>query len=854
MSLVSTHGPLDGYLPPAGGFDEMIDANGDVRPHWSALSEGYQHLGLDELARRREEIRLLLEQDGVTYNVTGDEAQLRRPWMLDPIPLVLPSDEWSALERGIAQRAELLDLVLRDLYGDRELLRSGLVPAEMILGDPSFLRACDGISLPGARQLIVLATDLARTDDGDWVALGHRTQAPSGAAYALENRRVVSRVFPQLFRTAAVHRLAPFTRSLRSALQDVAPPGVEEPNVVVLSPGALSETAFEHASIAALLGYPLVEGSDLEVRDGRVWLRTVTDKMPVHVILRRVDAWFCDPLELRADSTLGVAGLVDACRTGTVSVVNTLGSGVLENAGLATVLPTLAAYFLDTDLLLPPVRSWWCGDPVGRSHVLANLGRLVVRPLTRAALEHSIDTSVASTAELDDLRRRIEAKPHHWVGQERVHPASAPVLSDTDLAPRPVVLRSFAVAQEDAYTVMTGGLARAATDDPGRPIANRAGAMSKDTWVLSAAPESQSGFWLASFDQPVRASSEVLAARAAENFFWLGRYAERAEATVRLLRVVNGRRDEFENAEAGPGPAALAVLLEAVTRITGTYPGFTGNGATELRSHPTDELFSLIVDAGRPGSVAHAIAAMLDAIDDLRDQLSVDTWLVVGSLQRELDRLDHEPGERDEAATNILNDLLHGLLSMAGIATESMVRDSGWHFLDAGRRVERGINLSSLVSAALGVERGAAVESLLIESVLKTEESIITYRRRYRSRARLAAVLDLLVGDAGNPRSLHYTVDRLSEDLTVLGTTHEGTATTASAIAGDLRSMIGEISSEQLAAPDDWGRRQELVSFAGTAVSALMAASDSVTADFFTKPLPQRSVLTPVERPDHRSQ
>jgi uncharacterized circularly permuted ATP-grasp superfamily protein/uncharacterized alpha-E superfamily protein len=849
VSLLSTHGPVGDYRPPAGGHDEMIDEHGAVRAHWTVLADGYQHLGVDELVRRSEEIQLLLEQDGVTYNSIADDRP-RRPWTLDPVPLVLTGDEWSVLERGIAQRAELFDLILSDLYGERRLLRTGVVPAEMILADPGFLRACDGIVLPGERQLVVLALDLARVGDGSWLTLGHRAQAPSGAAYALENRRVLSRVFPRLFRDAGVQRLAPFIRALRTALQEVAPPGVDEPNVVVLSPGALSETAFEHASIAAQLGYPLVQGADLEVRDGQVWLRTVADQLPVHVILRRVDAWFCDPLELRPDSTLGIAGLVDACRTGSVSVVNPLGSGVLENAGLAAVLPTVARHLLDVDLLLPPVPSWWCGDPASRSHVLANLGRLVVRPLSRATLEHSIDTGVASTAELDDLRRRIEAKPDRWVGQERVHPATAPVLSGTRLSPRPVVLRSFAVAQGDGYSVMAGGLARAGSGDPDLPIANRAGARSKDTWVLSTAPESQRGFWLADLDQPVRAATETLPARAAENFFWLGRYAERAEGTVRLLRIVNGRRDEFENAEVGPGPAALAVLLETVTRVTGTYPGFVGDEAEHLRGRPTDELFSLVVDGRRPGSIAHAVTAMLDAIDELRDQLSVDTWLVVGSLQGELDRLDHVLGERDEAVTNVLNDLLHGLLSLSGVATESMVRDSGWHFMDAGRRIERGINLASLLTGALGAERSAAVESLLIESVLTAEESIITYRRRYRSRARLAAVVELLLGDSGNPRSLRFSTDRLSEDLDLLAETRSGAVLAVRPMVDDLRSMVSAMDAELLAGTDDRGFRRELAAFGGTVVSSLAAVSEGMTADFFARPLPQRTVFTPVELPE----
>ena len=637
--------PIAGYQPLADGHDEMMDADGDIRDHWSGLATAYRALGVAELARRRDEIRTLLEQDGVTYNNPAEQHRQSGAWTLDPVPFIVPSSEWTVIERGMIQRAELLDLVLRDLYGERRLLRTGVVPPEMILSDPQFVRACDGIRLPGDKQLVVFGADLARSADGRWVALGQRTQAPSGAAYALENRRVMSRVFAQLFRATGVQRLTPFIESMRSALLGAVPDGVDDPSIVILSPGSLSETAFEHASMAAQLGYPLVQGSDLQSRNGRIGLRTVGGWVPVHVIMRRVDAGFCDPLELRSDSTLGIPGLTEACRAGTVSVVNTLGSGVLENAGLGGLMSTLAKHLLGTDLILESVPSWWCGDPASRSHVLAHLGELVVRPLSRSTLEHSIDTSRASAADIDELRRRISARPDQWVGQERLVPGSAPVLTDTGIAPRATVLRTFAVAHGDSYVAMPGGLARAGSSDLAGPITNLAGAESKDMWVIGSDAAHVIEFRPEESSPAPTAPIDALPARAAEHLFWLGRYAERAEATVRLIRTINARRDEFDGAPPGPGPASLTILLEALTRITGTYPGFVGDDAPALLDDPTDELLSLVVDDRRPGTVAHAIRHMFDAIDVVRDQLSIDTWLVVGSLQRELERLEHGAGD-----------------------------------------------------------------------------------------------------------------------------------------------------------------------------------------------------------------
>jgi uncharacterized alpha-E superfamily protein len=661
-------------------------------------------------------------------------------------------------------------------------------------------------------------------------------------------------VFPAIFQQAGVQRVAPFVRALRSALRSAAPVGVDDPSIVILSPGPMSETAFEHASIAAQLGYPLVQGADLEVREGRVWLRAVGSLVAVDVILRRVDDWFSDPLELRPDSTLGVPGLVDACRAGTVSVVNTLGSGVLENAGLPSILPRLARELLGEDLIISPADTWWCGDPAGRSHVLAHLGEIVVRPLSRMSMDHRNDTRLSSAAELATLRNRIEAQPELWVGQEHIDVATAPMLGPAGVEARRTVLRTFAVATGDGYLAMAGGLARTAGEHPTAPITNRAGALSKDVWIIGAEPEREADFWLTPPELVTGIAGGAPPARAAENLFWLGRYAERAESTVRLLRTVYGRLDEFRNAPTGPGQASLTALLESLTRITGTYPGFVGDDAVSLHDRPADELLGLVVDEERPGTVAHAIGLMFDAIDVLRDQLSVDTWLVVGSLQRELDRLDSARDDNPEAVTNVLTELLQGLLALAGLANESMVRDQAWHFMEAGRRIERALHVVGLVSGPLAVERGAAAESLLLESVLMAGESIITYRRRYRSRARVSTVLDLLVADGGNPRSLRFQIDALHASLEALqADRRDHNPLSATPLVAEIAERLHHLDSAALALPDAKGRRVALEDFAATASDRLRRASDAMRDDFFTRLLPQHSVVTPVDpRRQHR--
>jgi uncharacterized circularly permuted ATP-grasp superfamily protein/uncharacterized alpha-E superfamily protein len=761
----------------------------------------------------------------------------------------------------VIQRAELLNLILADLYGPRKLLRRGSLPPELVLDHPGFLRACDGIALAGAHQLFTAAVDLARDVDGRSWVLADRTQAPSGAGYAIENRVVMSRVFPSLYRDAQVHRLAPFVRALRSGLQAVAvAAGVADPRIVVMTPGAQSETAFEHAFLAGHLGYSLVEGADLVVQGGRVWMRSVGRLEPVDVILRRVDTWFCDPLELRPDSYLGVPGLVEACRRGTVSVVNPLGSAVLENAGLAAFLPQLAQLLLGEALELPSVPTWWCGSAQGRSHVLANLERLVVKPTARqfgwgwrsgsggagSGASAVVFGWELSAGDREALRRQIEAQPHRWVGQEHLSLSSAPTVGEAGLAAERSVLRTFAVARGDSYLVMAGGLTRV-SGSKGAYISNQAGAVSKDTWVLASEPEHTAGYWLSPGPAVAAVAPEAsISSRAAENLVWLGRYAERAEATLRMLRVVHDRRNDFADGTNPAGVACVGVLLAALTQVTDTCPGFL---AADNLAAPGDELQSLAIDGDRPGTLAFAVRRLVDAAHVARDQLSVDTWLVISSLQRDL--LDVEVLER---AT--LQRVVTSLLALAGLAAESLVRDPGWRFMDAGRRIERGAQLTALLRATVTVERDAPTDSLILESLLIATESIITYRRRYRSRAQLQTLLDLMLLDPDNPRSLGYQLDRLLEDLGALpGHPGGGRVSESERLVLEAWTALRSVDTSALARatapggsePGAAGAREGLDGFLAMIEQRLYAAADVLAREHFTPVLPQRAVLTPAD-------
>lgn len=829
---------LTGYAAGGTGYDDLRDPDGATRERWAGVAGSLAEMGLAELRSRQREADRLLDEDGVTLQVdgTGEARRTGLRWALDPVPALLTSDEWARIEQGVIERTELLDMVLADLYGPRDLLRTGVLPPEVVWSDPGFLRPCDGVRLPGPAQLVTAGFDLVRDADGRHVVLADRAQAPTGAGFALQNREVTSRVFPSLYRDSEVHRLAPFFRALRSSLLAAAPPEVEDPRVVVLSPGPLSGAAFEDAFLARHLGYSLVEGADLTVRRGRVWLRSLGRLEPVHVVLRRIDPAFCDPVELRSSSHLGVPGLVEACRRGTVSVANPLGAAVLESPGLAAHLPRIAVEVLGHELRLPAVPSWWCGDEGGRREVLDRLDQLLLRRAGRdpeGRPHPSVDGSALAAAERDELAARIAAEPHLWTGAERVQPSTTPTLTARGLEPRSAVLRTFTVARGGSYTVMPGGLTRVAAG-ASVGVAPGPGATSKDTWVLASEPERLTGFWLQAGPAVEAVAPEgSMSARAAENLFWMGRYAERAEGLVRLLRTVGDRRNDFQHATFPAGRACLAVLLETLGRVTGSPPGFPDDTGAELRA--------LVVDELRPGTLAYDGRRLVDAAGTVRDQLSGDTWPAITAIEREL--LGPAAATYPQGVGRAtLSEVLQALLALAGLAAESMVHDPGWQFMEAGRRVERGLHLLELLRATVTVARDTATDSLVLESLLAASESIITYRRRYRSHAQLETLLDLLLVDVDNPRSLAHQVDRLQDALAALPDGGTGTRLSpAQRPALEAATAIRLADTSALAAVDDGGPgRSALDAFLAAEVDRLRATADAISAAHFVPLRPQR--------------
>ncbi|MDD5632873.1 MAG: circularly permuted type 2 ATP-grasp protein, partial [Methylococcales bacterium] len=473
----------------------MYATENKALPYWERFMAALENMGSENLELRRKEAQRLLRENGVTYNVYGDSQNLTRPWRLDPVPLLISSDEWSVIEAGIKQRAELLDLILKDIYGKQSLLKKGLLPPDLVLSHEGFLHPCVSALQNQQRHLTIYSANLARGPNGRMWVLDDRTQAPSGSGYALENRTVMTRVLTDIFRETQVHRLSGFFKALHKGLAAIAPHNKEDPRIVILTPGPLNETYFEHAYLAAYLGYTLVQGGDLTVRDGHVWLKSLAGLQPVDVILRRVDDSFCDPLELRSGSKLGVAGLLEVVRRGNVAIANPLGSSVLENPGLLAFLPRLSRHFLNQELKLSSVATWWCGQRRERDFVLQSLDSLVIKPINRSQGNHAVFGGELTLKEKEDLRCQILAKPHLFIGQEQVSFSTLPSFIDNHIEPRNAVIRSFVVASGNDYTVMPGGLTRIAPQKNNFIVSNQAGGISKDTWVLATEPDKTVSLW-----------------------------------------------------------------------------------------------------------------------------------------------------------------------------------------------------------------------------------------------------------------------------------------------------------------------------------------------------------------------
>lgn len=799
---------LADYQRTAELFDESLTAAGALRPHYEKFLNSLGQIGEHERSRRWENSRRLVHEQGLTYNVYGDVRGMERPWELDPVPFLIAPEEWRSLETGLIQRATLLNKILSDCYGAQELIRSGWLPPALVFGQPDFLRPCHGIRPAQNRFLIFYAADVARSPDGRWWVTSDRTQIPTGAGYALANRLVTSRILPEAFRDCQVHRLAGFFREVQKTLAQLAPRGVDNPRIVLLTPGAYNETYFEQAYLARYLGYQLVEGQDLTVRDDRVFLKTLAGLERVDVILRRVDDEFCDPLELRNDSMLGVPGLVEAARAGNVTLANLPGSSLLQSPAFMAFLPGLCRHILGEELKLPSVATWWCGQKSAENHVSKHLDKLFVKPAFRSHLRGMNPLTELTSAEREALLRRIRFKPHDFVAQEWVKLSTAPALAGGKLVPRPVSLRVYLVATDDGYAVMPGGLSRTAPRAGSRSVSMQHGGASKDTWVLSESPVEELSL-LAAGGNPIelRRVGNNLPSRLADNFFWLGRYAERTDATTRLLRAALLR---FTPERGGGTLPHLLPVLETLEKQGQLHAGqkqSQGRSQFQSQSRQSAEaleaaLLSAIFDPQHDGSLRQLTGHLQRIAMFVRDRTSNDLWRAANHLG---DLLATPPEEKILLAADalgILNQTLLGLASFHGLARENMTRAQGWRFIDIGLRIERALSLCNFLDCTL--RSPEADNPSLLETVLEAADSTLTYRSRYNLLPNIAAVYDLVLLDDTNPRSLFFQINQLAQHFEKLPRELE-TFTLQQKILRECSSRLRLLDPRELAArTENW--------------------------------------------------
>ncbi len=754
---------LENYTPSKFSFDEL-KSDTDLRDHWKIFARSLERLSPGEFNRRWNEAKEQLRINGVTYNLHSDTQGMDRPWKLDPIPLLISENEEKYLQKGLTQRALLLELILQDIYGPQRIIKERLLHPDLIFANPNFHRSCHGFIPAGKKYLYLIAVDLARNSNGIIHAISDRLQSPSGTGYALENRIVMTQMLPDIFNNCNVQRLAMFFGSFKETLKSIAPNNKDNPRTVLLTPGPRSETYFEHSYLARYLGLTLVEGGDLTVRDNKVYLKLLDGLQPVDVIMRRLDDRFCDPLELQANSLLGVPGLLQCARKGGVAIANALGCSFMEAPCLTSFLPSLCKSFLGQDLIIPGVPSYWCGEPESLKYVLNNLENMVLKNSFTSRRSEPIFIETLSSKRREEFVAQLKSSPQNFVAQEKLILSNVPVMGENGFEPHPLVLRKFLCSHNSDYSVMPGGLCRYSSSPLSQLLSVQKGGGSKDTWVLSSGKVSTFSLLNQGID-PIEISrgGSDLPSRSADNLFWLGRYTERADGLARLLRGIFLKLIESLK-------IADSFEINSMLKILSQYSQAFGPVKTEAndKEEPNHHLLSMVYDRDKIGTFANDLQSIYRTASSSRDRISIDMWRVISTLEipsnPDLNMMLEQP-EHSNLITilDLLNHNIVVLAAFGGLIAESMTRGHAWRFLDMGRKIERASQTIRLLKGCM-IEVSSSDVSLY-ESILEIADSLMTFTRRYLNKINPAAVLDLLFSDPSNPRSLVFQLNSLLKNI-----------------------------------------------------------------------------------------
>ncbi|MDY3204031.1 MAG: circularly permuted type 2 ATP-grasp protein [Arcobacter sp.] len=742
-------------------FDEMFDNECNIRPHWKDIIAGLENAGIKQLEQKQLEIDWRLEDNGVTYNIYNDPEGNNRRWNLDPIPLVITSQEWEEVSKGLRQRAKLLNLIFKDLYTEQRLIKEGIVPAEIVFGHKSFIPEVFNFKNKDYYSLRFYASDISRGPDGKFWVINDRTQSPSGLGYAIENRLTMNSISNDLYPNVEIKKMAKFIEGYKNMLKSLSPSNQENPLIALLTPGPLNETYFEHSYLSSYLDLTLVQGEDLLVKNNHLWLKSLKGLRRVDTLIRRVDAQYCDPLELKNNSHLGVAGLVNVMREDNLSMINPIGVGILENIGLNPFMKNIAKFLLDEELLLPQIATWWCGQKKELDFVLENLKNLIVKKIDRTDNIEVYFANKFDEQQLLELSEKIKKNPHYYVGQEIIDFSTTPSYSKGKIEPRNTVIRAFSYLDEDDYQVLQGGLIRVSPSKDSLVVSNQKGGASKDLWILGKDEEFIGNNIFknrAFFDSRL----ENISTKRAENLFWMGRYLSRAITTARMIRfnlksMLNiNRYDDNTNSKQ-----TTKILNTALTHLTMCYPGFLDE---ELKQ-PLAEIISLIKDKNRVGSLSFSLSLLSNLNASVKNLLTMEAWRIYEKMQKEWNNYNKREVLSYKDHINELDKLLIYLMAYKELIDESIFKEQGLILYDIGCKIEISQLLISKLRSLLTLKLDKLLEYDVLDSMLNSYESYNSYRAYYKSSLDLKNVLDFLLFNTKYPKSLIYIITQLLEDL-----------------------------------------------------------------------------------------
>ena len=742
-------------------FDEVFDNECNIRPHWKEVIEGLENAGIRQLEQKQLEIDWRLEDNGVTYNIYNDPEGNNRRWNLDPIPLVLTQEEWDEVTKGLKQRAKLLNLIFKDLYTEQKLIKEGIIPAEIVFGHKSFIPEVFNFKNKDYYSLRFYASDISRGPDGKFWVINDRTQSPSGLGYAIENRLTMNSISNDLYPNIEIKKMAGFIEGYKNMLKTLSTSNQENPLIALLTPGPLNETYFEHAYLSSFLDLTLVQGEDLLVKNNHLWLKSLKGLRKVDTLIRRVDAQYCDPLELKNYSQLGVAGLVNVVREDNLSMINPIGVGILENIGLNPFMKNIASYLLNEELILPQIATWWCGQKKELDFVLENLKNLIVKKIDRTDNIEIYFGNKLNESQLLQLKEKIEKTPQYYVGQEIIDFSTTASFSKGKVEPRNTVIRAFSYLQNEEYNVLQGGLVRVSPSKDSLVVSNQKGGASKDLWILGKDEEFNSNNI---FKNRVFIDSrlENISTKRAENLFWMGRYLSRAIITARMIRfnlksMLNiNRYDDNTNSKQ-----TTKILNNALSHLTMCYPGFLDE---ELKS-PLNEIISLIKDKNRVGTLSFSLTLLSNLNTNVKNLLTMEAWRIYEKMQKEWNIYLKREVLTNKDHINELDKLLIYLMAYKELIDESIFKEQGLILYDIGCKIEISQLLISKLRSLLTLKLDKLLEYDVLDSMLNSYESYNSYRAYYKSSLDLKNVLDFLLFNRKYPKSLIYITTQLLEDL-----------------------------------------------------------------------------------------